>query len=106
MTAMTVATISHIVIDDKGVARIAGSRSRVIDIVLDTQAYQLTPAQIHQEHPHLSLAQIYAALSYYHDHKVELDADIERRFQAAEEMRKKAGEPPLVKRLRAEGKLK
>ena len=70
---MTVAAISHIVIDDNGVAKVAGKRTRVIDIVLDTQAYGLSPDQIREQHPDLTLAQIYAALAYYHDHKRELD---------------------------------
>ena len=81
---MTVVTMSHIVIDDTGVARIAGSRSRVIDVVLDQQAYGMTPEQMHQEHPHLSMAQIHAALAYYYDHKAEIDAEIERQLRTAE----------------------
>ena len=102
---MTVVTMSHIVIDDKGVARIAGSRSRVIDVVLDQQAYGMTPEQMHQEHPHLSMAQIHAALAYYYDHKAEIDATIERQLKEVDRLRAEAGESPLVKRLRAEGKL-
>ena len=36
-----------------------------------------SPEQIQQEiYPHLSLAQIYDALSYYHDHTAEIDAQI------------------------------
>jgi len=36
-----------------------------------------TPERIHQEiYPQLSLAQIYDALSYYHDHIAEIDAEI------------------------------
>ena len=37
--------------------------------------------------PHLSLAQIYAALAYYLAHQAELDADIQRRFEWTEQMR-------------------
>jgi len=44
-------------------------------------------------------------LAYYYDHKVEIDATIERQFQEVERMRAEAGESPVVKRLRAEGKL-
>jgi uncharacterized protein (DUF433 family) len=106
MTAMTVATISHIVIDDRGIARISGSRIRVVDIVLDKQAQGWSPEEIQQQHPHLSLAQVHAALAYYYDHKAELDAKIQRDFEEVERMRKEAGEPPFVTRLRAEGKLK
>jgi uncharacterized protein (DUF433 family) len=105
MMTTTIAPITHIVIDEKGVARIAGSRSRVIDIVLDVRARGWSPEEIARQYPHLSLGKIHAALSYYHDHKAELDADLERRFQEVERMRAEAGESVLVKRLRAEGKL-
>lgn len=100
---MTVAAISHIVIDDKGVARIAGKRTRVVDIVLDTQAYQMTPEQIQAEHPDLSLAQIFAALSYYHDHKRDMDALIARQSAEAEQLRAEAGESKVAKKLRDAG---
>ena len=102
---MTVAAISHIVIDDKGVARIAGSRIRVIDIAMDRTFQGWSPDEIKVQHPHLTMGQIYAALAYYYDHKAELDADIERRDREAEAMRIAAGESDFVKRLRAEGKL-
>lgn len=44
------------------------------------------------QYPHLSLAQIHAALAYYYDHQTELDAEIQRRRQevnalAAQEQR-------------------
>lgn len=101
----TVAPISHIVLDEKGVARIAGSRSRVIDIVLDKQAHGMSPEQIHEAYSHLSLAQVYAAFAYYYDHQAELDREIERRLKEVEAMRAAAGDSPIVQRLRATGKL-
>lgn len=101
---MTIAAIEHIVIDDRGIARIAGSRSRVIDVVLD-QRSGLTPDQIVEQYPHLGLAQVHAALSYYYDHRSEIDATIERQLHEVERLRAEAGEPPLVRRLRSEGKL-
>ncbi len=97
---MTVATISHVVIDDKGVPRLAGRRTRVIDIVLDQKAYGFTPAQIQEQHPHLSMAQIHAALAYYYDQQAELDADIDRRDKEVQAMRAAAETPEFVKRLR------
>ncbi|HEY7116493.1 MAG TPA: DUF433 domain-containing protein [Tepidisphaeraceae bacterium] len=102
---MTVATIPHVVIDEKGIARVAGSRIRVIDLAMERTGWGMSPEQIHESHPHLTLAQIYAALAYYFDHKAELDAKIEAGRQFAEELRREAGEPDLVKRLRAQGKL-
>lgn len=46
-----------------------------------------SPAQIQQEiYPQLSLAQIYDALSYYHDHAVEIDAQIALQTPTEEEL--------------------
>lgn len=36
-----------------------------------------TPEEIQGKLPHLSLAQIYDALSFYYDHQAEIDADIQ-----------------------------
>jgi uncharacterized protein (DUF433 family) len=36
----------------------------------------LTPEEITREVPHLSLAQVYAALTYYHANREEIEADI------------------------------
>jgi len=36
----------------------------------------LTPEEIITEVPHLSLAQVYAALTYYHANREEIEADI------------------------------
>jgi uncharacterized protein (DUF433 family) len=55
---------------------ITGTRTPVRSIV----AYHRmgnTPEEIQLKLPHLSLAQIYDALSFYYDHQAELDSDIE-----------------------------
>ncbi|ASC69880.1 hypothetical protein XM38_008100 [Halomicronema hongdechloris C2206] len=51
------------------------------------------------------MSQIYGALSYYWDHKADLDAAIEADLQEAEAMRLEAGESPFVARLKAQGLL-
>src|SRR2546425_12437585 len=84
---------SHICLDDRGVAWIEDTNTKVIEVVLDKIAYGWSPEEIHFQHPHLSLGQIHAALSYYHDHQGEIDAEIERRYRAAEEMRAQASTP-------------
>ena len=100
---MTTMMDGNLVVDDDDVARIAGSRIRVIDLVLNRRAYGWTPEQLYEQFPHLSLAKIHAAFAYYYDHQDELDADIERRRLRVEVMREQAGESPVAKRLRAEG---
>ena len=39
---------------------------KVTEVVLDKIAYGWSPEEIHFQHPHLSLAQIHAALTYYY----------------------------------------
>jgi uncharacterized protein (DUF433 family) len=103
--AMPVVAIEHIDVDARGVARIVGKRTKVIQIVMDRMAYGWGPEEIHAQHPHLSLGQIYAAFAYYYDHKAELDAQIEADIRRADEMRAAAGDPPVVQRLKELGKL-
>lgn len=67
----------HIHIDEAGRAWIDASNIKVIEVVLDHLAYGWTPEEMHLQHPTLSVAQLYAALTYYHEHRAELDAEIE-----------------------------
>jgi len=58
-----------------GAPRIAGTRIRVSQIVLMTEQ-GMSADEIAANLPHLSLSQVYAALSYYHDHRAQIDAEI------------------------------
>lgn len=54
--------------------RIDGHRIRVRDIVAARQVRGLTPEQIVAEaYPDLQLAEVYAALAFYEDHRDEID---------------------------------
>lgn len=55
---------------------IKGTRTPVRSLVAYHQMGD-TPEEIQLKLPYLSLAQIYDALSFYYDHQVEVDADIE-----------------------------
>ena len=48
----------------------------------------LTPEEITTELPHLSLAQVYAALTYYHANREEIEADITAETAIAERLAK------------------
>ena len=56
--------------------RIDGTRVTVHQMVT---CYQqgLAPEEIGEQYPHISLAQIYAALSYYHANRDEIDRELE-----------------------------
>jgi len=96
---------AHIHLDERGVAWIDDTNVKVIEVVLDKLAYGWSPEEIHFQDPELSLAQIHAALSYYYDHQQAFDAEIERQLREVEAMAAQAGDSPVLKRLRAMGKL-
>src|SRR5260370_3675161 len=52
------------------------ARTRVAQIVMDYLAYGWSADEIHRQHPHLTLAEVYAAMGYYYDHQAEIDAEI------------------------------
>ena len=99
MTA--VENVAHICRDDRGVAWIDETNVKVVEVVLDHLAYSWSAEAIHEQHPHLSLAQIHAALGYYYDHAAEFDAEIERQAQRIADMQAAGGISPLHARLRA-----
>ena len=53
----------------------------------------LSPEEIAADRPPLSLAQVYAALAFYHANKPEIDADIATEEQAYEEGVRSSGLP-------------
>jgi uncharacterized protein (DUF433 family) len=87
--------VEHIAIDANGNAHIAGSRIRVKHLVGIKEAQGYTAEQLQAEtYPHLTLAQIYDALAYYHDHREEIDRQIDEDDQLYErEWRKQQNNP-------------
>ena len=76
---MTPISVEHIDITENGEPKLMGSRIKVKHLVAVKQAHGYTAEQMQQEaYPHLSLAQIYAALAYYYDHQQEIDESIKR----------------------------
>lgn len=102
----TTTEYKYIELDESNVPYIAGTTMKVIELVSAHLAFAWTPAELHLNHRYLTLSQIHSALAYYWDHKPELDADMQRRFEYAEQLRQSAGESALVKKLRAQGKIK
>jgi uncharacterized protein (DUF433 family) len=100
---MPVSTTAHIKLDDRGVAWVDDTNTEVVEVALDMIAHGWSAEEIHFQHPHLSLAQIHAALGYYYDHKADLDTQIQRSVKDVEKLRAQAGESPIRKRLREMG---
>ncbi|TMI83920.1 MAG: DUF433 domain-containing protein [Bacillati bacterium ANGP1] len=69
----------HIVKDPQvcgGAAVIAGTRVPVWVLVSYVQQYSLSAEELAGMFPHLALAQLHDALSYWHDHREEITAEI------------------------------
>ncbi len=71
-----------------GRPRVANTRIRVQDIVVWTEEGS-SPDEIVAGYPHLSLADVHAALAYYHDHREEIDTAIRESDEFVAEMKAK-----------------
>ena len=98
-------TASHIHRDAEGRAWIDDTNVKVIEVALDHLACGWSADEIQVQHPHLSLAQIHAALAFYFDHQPEFDGLIEQSLQRAEALAAAAQDSPGRRRLRTLGKL-
>lgn len=79
----TATTYEHIVLDEKNVPWIKDTATKVVELVLNHRAYGWSPEELHFQHPHLTLGQIYSAFAYYWDHQEDLDRDLQRRMERA-----------------------
>lgn len=101
---MTQATAyEHIVINEQGVPLIEGTNMKIVELVLEVNAYGWSPEEIHFQHPYLSLGQIHSALAYYWDNADELNKDIELRLEKVKQIRKMVGNTSLRDKLKAKG---
>ena len=56
------------------------------EVVLDKIDYGWSPEEIHFQHPHLSLAQIHGALTYYYENQDRVDEQIRRGLEESDEL--------------------
>ena len=96
---MTIKTLdAHIVATPNvmgGKPRIAGRRISVQNIVVWHNEFGYSVETIAEDY-HLDLADVYAALAYYYDHKEEVDKSFEDGEKLVAEMKKKI--PSKIKR--------
>jgi uncharacterized protein (DUF433 family) len=71
-----------------GRPRIDGHRIRVQDVAVEHERQALSPEEICHQHPGLTLAEVYSALAYFHDHRDEILADLEADRLAVEDFQK------------------
>ncbi|MEY2428864.1 MAG: hypothetical protein QOJ40_1749 [Verrucomicrobiota bacterium] len=95
--------VSHIRLDEGGVAWIDDTRSKVIEVAMDHLAHGWSAEEIHRQHPHLSLAQTHAALAFYYDRQAEFDTAIVESLARADKAAAENADSPGRRRLRALG---
>ena len=93
----------HVALNDDRVPIIVHTTMKVVELVVEQQAYGWSPKELHFQHPYLTLGQIHSALAYYWDHRKELDEDIQRRLERVEGLRSECQPRELVERLRDPG---
>lgn len=92
---MAVQTINHIDITPGylgGAPRIAGKRISVHHLVVMSEHLGISPDEILEQYS-LTPGQLYAALSYYYDHRAEIDRLIDQEEILLEEARRKPASP-------------
>jgi uncharacterized protein (DUF433 family) len=77
-----------------GKPRIAGHRIKVQDIVIWHEGMGMSPDEIVSQYPTITLADVYAALAYYHDHIQEIRQQIDEDEKFVRELEAKT--PSLV----------
>jgi len=73
----------------RGSPVISGTRIRVIDIAIEYGRLGLTPDQIIDAHPHLTLEAVHDALSYYYENQAIFDEEIRQRKENIKKLSKK-----------------
>ena len=72
-----------------GKPRISGHRIKVEDVVIWHERMGMSPDEIVDHYPTLTLSDVYAALAYYHDHLEEIRQQIREDETFASEMKAK-----------------
>jgi len=103
---MSTGLTTQIEMDARGVAWIAGTNTKVLEVVLDKLAHGWSPEEIHVQHPHLSMAQIHAALAYYYENQQRLDEEIRQDLEEVDQISAQSEISPLRSKLSALRKMR
>ena len=96
---MIAAFATQIELDHRGVAWVRGTGTKVKEIVLDKLAYGWSPDEMHEQHPHLSLAQLHAALTYYYENQAAIDEEMQRDEEEEDRLLAECSDPEFRRKL-------
>jgi Protein of unknown function (DUF433) len=78
-------------------------RTRVAMIVMDYLGRGLGQEDIVRHYPYLTLAEVHAAMAYYHDHQPEIDMEIQAELEQLSESPDVNSNSPIWQKLKANG---
>ncbi len=67
---------------------VSGTGIRVLDIAIRYEVMGMSPEDIIVSLPHLNLSQVHDALSYYYEHKIEIDKKWKESIKKTEALKK------------------
>jgi uncharacterized protein (DUF433 family) len=104
-SSMSAVSYQHLSIDESGVARVGGSRYKVVHLAAEHFHFGWSAKELLRQHTDLRPEEVYAALTYFYDHFDQLVSEMDQQTLAAERLR---GNVPwsrdeLLKRRQREG---
>jgi uncharacterized protein (DUF433 family) len=97
---LTATAWPFIEIDETGNPTIQARGLKVLQLVREHLSFDWDAEQLRRQHPQLTLAEIHAALGYYHEHRTECDVMLERDERRLAELKHQLVNPALQERLR------
>ena len=99
MTTMTPVRETHIYLDENGTACVDSPRNKVKLLVQMIRAYDGIEKTV-AAFPHLTRAQLHAAMMYYYYNQAEIDEAIRQDDEFEQQFRASQSEPPSSQRVR------
>lgn len=100
----TIAFYPHIVKEPGSPARLESHpRTRVAMIVMDYLGRGLAPEDIVRHYPYLTLSEVHSAMTYYHDHRDEIDAEIQGELDELKDSANSNARSAVWQKLKARG---
>jgi len=91
----------YVTLDEDGIPLIKPTTMKIEELIVERGSFRWGPKMQQEQHPYLILSQIHSALSYYFDHKKEIDRDMEEGERFVDEMMRTYGQNPIAERLKA-----
>jgi uncharacterized protein (DUF433 family) len=88
MTLQIQAETAPIMIDKDGAARVGGTRV-LLDVIVEAFLNGDTPEQIFESYDAVTLADVYGVITYYLNHREEVDSYMQQREEEAEAFRQR-----------------